>query len=350
MKLEKQTDNGRNSSIELFRIIAMLLVLIVHLNGWLVGGLPKNFDFDNVTFYRVGQMIIHSFSIICVNCFIIISGFYGLKLKWKSLWKMYTLLLSIYIPLYIAGCIYHDDFSLIGFLDNILAFSRESYFIQCYLMLMFLSPFINLFIDKYGKQILIYVLVFVFIEFWFDCIRNNMSLGFNHGFSLLHFIVIYLLGRVCFLYKEEIANIKRIYCFLGYILCSIFLCLMYMVGIKFVWYYSNPLVIMSSFCLFFFFCNKKYSSSSINMIAQSALTIYLFHTYGVVLGFITKIDLYILENYTYSVYLISILLIICSILVICILYDWIRKKTIERLFDKIWNYLDKKLKRNFFIQ
>lgn len=86
------------------------------------------------------------------------------------------------------------------------------------------------------------------------------------------------------------------------------------------------------------------------MIAQSALTIYLFHTYGVVLGFITKIDLYILENYTYSVYLISILLIICSILVICILYDWIRKKTIERLFDKIWNYLDKKLKRNFFIQ
>lgn len=177
-----------------------------------------------------------------------------------------------------------------------------------------------------------------------------MSLGFNHGFSLLHFIVIYLLGRVCFLYKEEIANIKRIYCLLGYILCSIFLCLMYMVGIKFVWYYSNPLVIMSSFCLFFFFCNKKYSNSSINMIAQSALTIYLFHTYGVVLGFITKIDLYILENYTYSVYLISILLIICSILVICILYDWIRKKTIERLFDKIWNYLDKKLKRNFFIQ
>lgn len=30
----------RNSSIELFRILATFLVLVVHWNGWFVGGLP----------------------------------------------------------------------------------------------------------------------------------------------------------------------------------------------------------------------------------------------------------------------------------------------------------------------
>lgn len=31
----------RNSSIELFRILATFLVLIVHWNGWFVGGMPE---------------------------------------------------------------------------------------------------------------------------------------------------------------------------------------------------------------------------------------------------------------------------------------------------------------------
>ena len=31
----------RNSSVELFRILATFLVLIVHLNGWMAGGLVE---------------------------------------------------------------------------------------------------------------------------------------------------------------------------------------------------------------------------------------------------------------------------------------------------------------------
>ena len=33
----------RNSSIEIYRIIATFAVLIFHFNGWLVGGMPKHF-------------------------------------------------------------------------------------------------------------------------------------------------------------------------------------------------------------------------------------------------------------------------------------------------------------------
>lgn len=37
MESNKPISKSRNSNIELFRIVATLLVLIVHFNGWFVG-------------------------------------------------------------------------------------------------------------------------------------------------------------------------------------------------------------------------------------------------------------------------------------------------------------------------
>lgn len=45
----------RNSSIELFRILATFLVLVVHLNGWLAGGLVEWSDSDILTIHKVGS-------------------------------------------------------------------------------------------------------------------------------------------------------------------------------------------------------------------------------------------------------------------------------------------------------
>lgn len=39
----------RNSSIELFRILATFLVLIVHWNGWFVGGIDENTSWNSLT-------------------------------------------------------------------------------------------------------------------------------------------------------------------------------------------------------------------------------------------------------------------------------------------------------------
>jgi surface polysaccharide O-acyltransferase-like enzyme len=61
----------RNSSIELYRIIATFAVLIVHFNGWFVGGM-RGFDFHHPTLFGAGQMIIEALTCICVNMFLII--------------------------------------------------------------------------------------------------------------------------------------------------------------------------------------------------------------------------------------------------------------------------------------
>ena len=140
------TKQQRNSSVELFRIIATFLVLIVHLNGWMAGGLVDWNDNSLPMVHKVGQLIIQSLSVVCVNCFLIISGWFGLKLKFASVWKMWVLLVSIYVPFYLLSCIFGStSFSAVSLTIRLLAFPCESYFVQNYLMLLFISPVLNAF-------------------------------------------------------------------------------------------------------------------------------------------------------------------------------------------------------------
>lgn len=91
----------RNSSIELYRIIATFTVLIVHFNGWFVGGM-RGFDYHQPTLSGAGQMIIEALTCICVNMFLIISGYFGIRLKFTSVIRLCLLLALIYIPFYIV--------------------------------------------------------------------------------------------------------------------------------------------------------------------------------------------------------------------------------------------------------
>lgn len=46
---------ARNSSVELYRIIAIVAVIVFHFNGWRVGGMPKHFDVDHISSFRMSQ-------------------------------------------------------------------------------------------------------------------------------------------------------------------------------------------------------------------------------------------------------------------------------------------------------
>ena len=75
------------------------MVLFVHLNGWMAGGLVDWSDGNIPMIHKISPLIIQSLCVVCVNCFLIISGWYGLKLKFASVWKMWVRLISIYVPL-----------------------------------------------------------------------------------------------------------------------------------------------------------------------------------------------------------------------------------------------------------
>lgn len=334
----------RNSSVELYRILATFLVIIVHLNGWLAGGMPESFDITHVSLKLVGQNLIESYSSVCVNCFLIISGYYGLKLKMRSIWNIYVLLICIYIPFCILNFVLIDSFSLKEFISASLVFSKESYFVQCYLMLMFLSPILNTFIDTYGRRVLKYIILFFLIECYFHCIRGNESLGFNHGYSVLHFVLIYLMARLLYLYRSEVMTVNSWYWILGYIAGGLLISLMYINHIKWAFDYSNPINILSSFCLFIPFLYKKYVSYKINWIASSTFAVYIMHTYSPFVEALREIDNYFLNEYSYSFYLMMMVVIAILVFVICIIYDKIR----IRILSPITDYIYEKLNNKFF--
>ena len=120
MLIEKKSNRPqRNSSIELYRILATFAVLIVHFNGWFVGDWPlPDYDISNPTLFRTGQIVIEALSIICVNMFVIISGYFGIKLKLSSIVKLYVYLALIYIPLYLFRYVSTHEFVFADFLEK----------------------------------------------------------------------------------------------------------------------------------------------------------------------------------------------------------------------------------------
>lgn len=340
----KKTSKIRDSSVETFRILATFAVLIAHFTGWFLGGMPERFTIEGGRDFRIGQMIMESFTVVCVNCFLIISGYYGIKLKGHSLWKMYTLLVSIYIPCWIAN-VFIDGNGIGGLLGSILAFSRESYFVQCYLMLMFLSPILNAYVEQKGKKILLYVLAFWFIEIWWEQIRGNQSLGFNSGYSVIHFVLMYMLARCVALYKNELLQIKRAYWIAGYFIGAAIVCLMYMAGWKHTWDYSNPTVVIQSFCLFMPFLYRQYYKPWINWVAGSTFAVYIIHTCSPVSVLLMKMDCFLQESLPYILYLPSYLGLILLVFCMCIVYDKLRLKLTASLSEKTYRFMTKKYKK-----
>ncbi len=336
-----QTKKQRNSSVELYRIIATFVVLIVHFNGWLVGGMPDHFDTHNITAFRTGQMLIEAATCICVNMFVLISGYYGIRLKLQSFISLCLKLLFMFVPIYFVFAFLAKDFQWGGFLYQFRLITRAGWFIQCYVMLMFLSPLLNSFIRAYSRRkILYWSMVLVFIEFWFGCVMSvqmgkENSFAINSGYSFIHFVLIYMIGQCIYLYQNELTRISRTLWATAWVACTFFICFMYIVGLKFVWDYSNPIVIASSVCSFMPFLYHHYHSKSINWIAKSTLAVYIIHSDTPVVNILRDLDNQFLVDFTYPNYLLMISAIIIITFFSCILYDKLCEFIIRPLLNSL---------------
>ena len=317
----KENRPQRNSSIELYRIIATFAVLVVHFNGWFVGDWPlPDYDISNPTLFRTGQIVIEALSIICVNMFVIISGYFGIKLRLSSIVKLYIYLALIFIPLYFLRYVTTHEFVFADFIEKCFVISYAGYFIQCYFMLMILSPVINAFFEKYGKRSIRWVIAFWVIEFWFACVMDVEELGYNHGYSVIHFVLMYMIARCVKLFEDDIKRIRSWVWVLGYLLSTIVIILSHIIGIKWCWDYSNPIVIFSSICSFLPFLYMTFYCKLINWIASGTLAVYIIHVTNRIQNILQTLDINFLETKSYPVYLILISAIVFFTFIISALY------------------------------
>ena len=78
---------SRDSNIELLRILSMLLVLGLHVNYLALGKVTIT-DVASDPFVSLMKMELESLCIVCVNLYVLISGYFGIKIKKKSLFSL----------------------------------------------------------------------------------------------------------------------------------------------------------------------------------------------------------------------------------------------------------------------
>lgn len=322
----------RNSSVECFRMLSMFLVLIVHLNGIFVGLDPRE-----LVFYNNGQLVIEAIAVICVNCFLVISGYYGIRFKWKSLWDLYLLLFFIKVPFFIVRCINNHELVLSDFFEAITPLTSKNYFINAYVLLLIFSPVLNTFIDKVGKEVWKYALLLFVIEFWFDCVRDNDVVGFAQGYTVLHFIVIYFIARSLYFHRVILEKYPRYLFLMIWVLSTAINCLMIKLKVLFSLSYTNPLVIVGALSLFLFFAKGEFHNKTVNWLAKSTFAVYIIHLTSPVATPYISLDLYCLNHFSYWMYLLCILGMATGMFIVSIGYDRIRCLLTEKMTDKLYS-------------
>jgi len=245
-------------------------------SAFAANGYPTDFSIRSIWL-----IILESISIIGVNVFIFISGYFSIKLKFQTI-KTLFITVAFYF-------FFHTGLSLIiGApiqIRNLLFFSNSHYFIVDYLGLALLSPILNKFIDVSGKkEVLVVLLSLIIYEIYFGYFTGAAGSEFDLGYSLLSFSILYLIARYIRLYDVPIILTK--YSGVLYWGCVIALILESIIGIALgyprllerVYAYNNPIVILSAMCFFLYFRKLNiHNSNFINHIAKSTLGVLLFH-------------------------------------------------------------------------
>lgn len=78
MRLDKIQTNNRNIGLDALRIISMMMVLALHYLG--KGGLLER---NTSEIYNVIYLLLEALSIVAVNCFVLISGYFLCKSEFK---------------------------------------------------------------------------------------------------------------------------------------------------------------------------------------------------------------------------------------------------------------------------
>ena len=274
--------NQRNSNVELLRILCMLMVMILHFNNQCANpdllSLP-----DNLTSQYTWGFLIECFCIVAVNCFVLISGYFGINLKVRSVLKLYLQCFFVGLLSYLLYVwLTPTTLQIKPLLGRLLAFTHNHWwFVISYLCLMFVSPLLNAAVDTLSKKkfllsAILYGVIVIYLG-WYKHLENT-----NAGYSFVNFVFLYLIGRYIGKYISLESIKSKRWCFgIGYVVGSVILFGLLMlhyykgIAIRSVFQYDHPLVILNACFLMLFFLSLSFHSKAINWIASSVLTAYL---------------------------------------------------------------------------
>lgn len=267
----------RQTNVELCRVVCMLLVLLVH-TTYAIFGPPSQWDS-----MKIGIITLNSFSIIGVNVFVLITGYFSTRFSLRSILKLVYICFFYAVLIGALRYVLGDTFSI----RDIVFVSNSNWFISAYIGLCVVSPVLNKFVENCNKKNFFYtILSLIVLQVWYEIVPKLIS-DFSNGYSILSFCVIYLIGRYIKIYG--VADVIRNNSFKIYVAISLLSTILTIIFTKagfhadyfnaYITKYNNPLIILSSVCFFLTFISINISYTSIvNHLAKSCIAVLIVHT------------------------------------------------------------------------
>ncbi len=375
-RMDKPLKKERESGVELLRIILMLQVIFLHISNFgqlteMTSNLGGGYEMTHWIFWLINRCP--------VFVFLIISGYFSVtsSVKLNQIGKkaikvylpmiFYSVMIFLFFGLIFSVTVKENSplFTPIEYIKNVIeplytsgikntaaksflpVTSRIWYFMTDYLIVLILSPAINIVLNKLSKKeyLILLGILFFLLSIWpmlasYDLTKNVIStdsiVETTKGRGLYTFIFMYIIGGYLRLHfkKSEKADWK--YLLLFFLCVAVDFALIYTVPgyNKVVRRNDNPVAIIEDICLFMFFNSLKFRSKFINRVSSHNLGVYMIHEdfimrkvlWGVIFTAQKSAEFY--EN---PLYILCIFGIVSAIYIPCICIDVIR----EKIFDGI---------------
>ncbi len=192
----KEESKKWNISIELLRIISMIMIIILHFFTY-SNVIPQS---NTISAFNISSTIIHTICNVAVNCYILISGYFCINSKFKAS-KLYKIISEVFlysILIYVLMLVTKQiSFSFKELIYSFLpTLTRQYWFVTCYVGTYIISPIIRFISEKINKTehktiLLIGFLLFVlYYNLFFFC--DNLNFGGATG--IVWFVYLYFWG------------------------------------------------------------------------------------------------------------------------------------------------------------
>lgn len=267
----------RASNIELLRIIAITMVLMLHFNARVLYSDVIWNDAAPFSIHALGGHLIESFCIAAVDVFVLISGYFAIKLSVRSVLRMYIRCFIIGLITYLAYILISEEpLHASALAGRLLAFTHNRWwFVPIYVGLMAISPILNAGCDKLERKMFLCVMmlltmVIVYFGWWMHMEATNA------GYSLICFAYLYVVARYIRLHVtlERIISLRWLW-FALYIVCSLCIAAGAFKYQEWLYVYDSPMTILSAVSLLLFFLSVPFQNKYINWAASSVFSAYL---------------------------------------------------------------------------
>ncbi len=328
---------SRQSNMELLRIVAIFLVLLDHA-GFMSTGVPRQADAIGAPGGTIVRFLVMGLAIVCVNLFVVLSGWFGIKARRKSFFSIIfqTAFYSVLVFAIVAYVNPKSALSRGGLQILILDHSGAYWFVKAYIGLYILSPALNGFIARASqRQLKLFLIAFYAFQTIYGWLLMDSTEWIGGGYSAFSFIGLYVLAAFVRKNKDNIIVQKwtkySLVVYFGIaVLMAVTAWIVTRMGLPIagrLFTYTNPLVIGQAVMLLLYFSKLRIQSNFINLVASSSLAVYLLGCNELVLRpHFRRVVRELYQTQSVVTFPLTVLLFFLGIFALAVLVDQIRKK------------------------